>query len=178
MNSSVPSVNGIRKGSRILFSILLVILLVTADQVTKQLAVKALAPDRRIELLPGILELSYVQNRGAAFGILQNARLFFLLITAAALLVIGYILYRLPRERRFLPLHLCLCFIAAGAVGNLIDRILLVYVRDFIYFSLINFPVFNVADIYITCSTFLLFFLCVFYYKEEDFSFLNRKVGE
>ena len=175
MNSSASSVSGARKRSRILPGILLIVLLIAADQLTKQLAVAALAPDRHIELLPGILELSYVQNRGAAFGILQNARLFFLLITAFALFVIGYILFRLPPKPRYTPFHLCLCFIAAGAVGNLIDRIFLVYVRDFIYFSLIDFPVFNVADIYITCSTIFLFFLCVFYYKEEDFSFLNRK---
>ena len=64
-----------------------------------------------------------------------------------------------------------LIFIAAGAAGNLYDRITLKYVRDFIYFSLIDFPVFNVADIYVTCSVFVLAFLIFFYYKEEDLQF-------
>jgi signal peptidase II len=65
-------------------------------------------------------------------------------------------------------------FIAAGAVGNMIDRVFLGYVRDFLYFSLIDFPIFNVADIYVTCATILLILLLLFYYKEEDdFAFLS-----
>ena len=66
--------------------------------------------------------------------------------------------------------HILLTFISAGAVGNLIDRIQLGYVRDFIYFSIIDFPVFNVADIYVTVSTALLVILVLFYYREEDFN--------
>ena len=73
-------------------------------------------------------------------------------------------------------MRLCLYFIAAGAVGNLIDRAVFSYVRDFIYFSLIDFPVFNVADIYITCAAFPMVLLTMFYYREEnDFSFLSFK---
>lgn len=77
-------------------------------------------------------------------------------------------------------MRVCLDLIAAGAVGNLIDRISLSYVRDFIYFSLIDFPVFNVADMYITCATFTLLLLSLLYYKEEDdFSFLlGKNTGE
>jgi signal peptidase II len=73
-----------------------------------------------------------------------------------------------------MPMRVCLCFIAAGAVGNFIDRLLFSYVRDFIYFRLIDFPVFNVADIYITCATAILMLLALFYYKEDDdFNFLK-----
>ena len=68
--------------------------------------------------------------------------------------------------------------IAAGAAGNLYDRITLKYVRDFIYFSLIDFPVFNVADIYVTCSVFVLAFLIFFYYKEEDLQFISKSTTE
>ena len=57
----------------------------------------------------------------------------------------------------------------SGAIGNFIDRVRQGYVVDFFYFSLINFPIFNVADIYVTAAAFLLIFLCLFYYKEEDF---------
>ena len=66
-------------------------------------------------------------------------------------------------------------FIIAGALGNLIDRVFLHYVIDFLYFELINFPVFNVADCYITVSMFVLAFLMIFYYKEEDFSSIWKK---
>ena len=164
------------KSGQLPLSAALVALLVLLDQITKVISVRALYPDRHFILIPGVLELTCVQNRGAAFGILQNAQVFFLIITAAALLVIGYALVRLPADRRYLPVRICLCLIAAGAVGNLIDRLLLTYVRDFIYFSLIDFPVFNVADMYITCATFTLLFLALFYYKDEhDFDFLSLK---
>lgn len=149
--------------------------LILLDQLTKLAAVRALGSGRSIVLLPGVLQLTYVQNRGAAFGILQNARAFFFVITLAALAVIVHILRRIPDGRKYLPLRICLHLIAAGAAGNLIDRIVLSYVRDFIYFSLIDFPVFNVADIYITCATFVLLALTLFYYREEDdFAFLGR----
>ena len=82
--------------------------------------------------------------------------------------MIAYVLLKAPNKKRYIPLHLLLIVIAAGAVGNMIDRLRLNYVVDFIYFSLINFPVFNVADIYVTAATFLLFFLILFYYKEEE----------
>lgn len=154
--------------------IVLTAVLIVLDQITKKIAVRVLASGTAIPLIPGVLEFTYVQNRGAAFGILQNARPFFFVITAAALIVIGYILSRIPSGRKYIPAVLCLCAIAAGAVGNLIDRILLSYVRDFIYFSLIDFPVFNVADIYITCATIIMVLLCLFFYKEEDLAFLGK----
>ena len=160
-----------RRGG-VLRDLLLVGALVLLDQATKRAAEKALAGGRSIVLIPGVLEFSFVRNRGAAFGILQNARPFFFFITFAALFVIGYALSRLPRDRHYLPARLCLLLIASGAAGNFIDRAALSYVRDFIYFSLINFPVFNVADIYITCAAFAIVLLMVFYYREEDdFSF-------
>ena len=71
-------------------------------------------------------------------------------------------------ERKYLPLRACAVLIAAGAVGNFIDRIRLGYVVDFLYFKLIDFPIFNVADIYVTVSTALFIVLLCFYYKEED----------
>lgn len=154
--------------------LLLTAILIVIDQITKIIAVDVLADGHSIPLIKGVLQFTYVQNRGAAFGILQNALPFFVLITLAALAAITYILVRTPAGRRFLPMRLVLCFIAAGAVGNFIDRLLFSYVRDFIYFCLIDFPVFNVADIYITCATFVLLFLALFYYKEEDdFAFLK-----
>ena len=68
-----------------------------------------------------------------------------------------------------------LSLIAAGAIGNMIDRIRFDYVVDFIYFVLINFPIFNVADIYVTVSTVILVILLLFVYKEEDLSFISFK---
>ena len=166
--------SGGSRAGRILFGLPVIAILIVIDQITKVIAVNALGSGRRIPLIEGVLEFTYVQNRGAAFGILQNALPFFVIITLAALAVICYVLVRVPADRHFLPIRLCLCFIAAGAVGNFIDRLFLSYVRDFIYFCLIDFPVFNVADIYITCATAILILLMLLYYRdEEELSFLS-----
>ena len=75
----------------------------------------------------------------------------------------------MPENRRYLPLRICAVLLCAGAVGNMIDRIFRGYVVDFFYFKLIDFPVFNVADIYVTTAAVILIVLIVFLYKEEDF---------
>lgn len=153
------------------------LLLVVIDQFTKVLALQNLKGQEPITIIPDVFQLLYVENRGAAFGILQNKQWVFLIITAIVLAALIWALPRMSRERHFLPLRLCLCFIGAGAVGNMIDRIFRGYVVDFFYFKLIDFPVFNVADIYVTTSAIVLIFLIVFLYKEEDFDRLFSKKG-
>lgn len=149
-------------------------LLVLLDQATKLAAVSALKDREPFVLIPGVFQLQYLENRGAAFGLLQNARIFFLAVTLIALAAVIYVLVRLPLKRKYIVLRFLMVLIAAGAVGNMIDRVFLGYVRDFLYFSLIDFPIFNVADIYVTCATILLILLLLFYYKEEDdFAFLS-----
>ena len=163
-----------RPAVNLIIDAVIMCLLIVADQYTKALAVVMLKDKPAIPIISGILEFNYLENRGAAFGILQNALPFFVVITLAALFVICYILAHIPADRHYLPIRLCLCFIAAGAIGNFIDRLMISYVRDFIYFSLINFPVFNVADIYITCATIILMLLVLFYYRaDEDLAFLK-----
>ena len=72
-------------------------------------------------------------------------------------------------------MHIVLALVASGAAGNMIDRIHNDYVIDFIYFVIINFPIFNVADIYVTVATFIFAVLLLFYYKDNDFEFLSFK---
>ena len=119
-------------------------------------------------LIRNIFQLEYLENRGAAFGILQNQRVFFyisvLLITAAVI----WFYSKVPMGKKYLPLRICAVLIVGGAFGNCIDRIRLNYVVDFFYFKLIDFPIFNVADIYVTVAAFLLVILILVYYKEED----------
>ena len=96
------------------------------------------------------------------------------MITLFMIVFLIYVYGKLPLERRFYMLHGICIALFAGAIGNFIDRILYNYVIDFFYFSLINFPVFNVADIYVTCAMALFIILFLFYYKEAD---LNRLSG-
>ncbi len=150
-------------------------LLISLDQYTKQLAVRNLAGADRIPILRHVLYLLYIENRGAAFGSLQGAQGFFYIITTVVLLGILYVVHRLPRSRHFLPLLFVCELIFSGAVGNFIDRLRQQYVVDFIYFSPIDFPVFNVADIYVTVGCGLMIVLFLFVYKEEELGFL--KIG-
>lgn len=151
-----------------LISLLAVFGLVALDQVTKAWAVQSLAGKPGIELIPGVFELTYIENRGAAFGLFQNQRWLFLILTAVVMLAVLYCFIKLPNIKRFLPLHLLCVLVMSGAIGNMIDRLVNGYVVDFLYFSLIDFPVFNVADCYVTVSAALAFLLLLFYYKDEE----------
>lgn len=158
-------------------AVILVIVAVLIDQYTKYLAVTHLKDGPAFVLIDNVFELNYLENRGAAFGLLQNRQIFFVCV---AILIFAFILYcyvRIPKTGRYLPLRLCGILIVAGAAGNLIDRIRLGYVVDFFYFRLIDFPVFNVADIYVTVSFAVLLILIFFRYKEEELEFLGRKKG-
>ena len=154
------------------------LILIWLDQFTKHLAKTILKASGPFSLIPGVLELQYVENRGAAFGILQNRQFFFILMTVVVLAFVVLAAARLPEKTYYLPLFICLTLVAAGAVGNLIDRVVHHYVTDFIYFSLIDFPVFNVADIYVTCAAFALVLLMMFFYKDEDLELILKGRGK
>lgn len=166
----------IKKKKKLLtVDILFMILLIAVDQITKFFAVVNLKDQNPWVLWNGVFELQYLENRGAAFGILQGKKVFFVLISMIVLIAIGYILIKTPYQKKYTKLHITLVFIASGAIGNLIDRIRYDYVIDFLYFRLINFPIFNVADIYVTLSAIMLAILLLFAYKESDLEFLFWK---
>lgn len=153
---------------RALLALISFILLILFDQRTKSLAVTHLMNQEPFVIIPGVFQLRYLENRGAAFGMMQGQQTFFVVMAAIAVLAITYMYFKLPWEKRFHPLRAVGLCIAGGAVGNLIDRVMLGYVVDFFYFELIDFPIFNVADIYVTCATVVLALLILFYYKEEE----------
>lgn len=148
------------------------------DQWTKHLAVLHLAGQDALVLLPGVFELRYLENRGAAFGILQNKIWIFAILTVIYLCAAIWIYFKIPRVKKYRILHIIAVVLTAGALGNFIDRIRLGYVVDFFYFSLIDFPIFNVADIFVVISFILLAICILFVYKEEDLSFLSFKKQE
>lgn len=152
-----------------------VILLVILDQYTKFLAITHLKDQESFIIIKNIFELEYLENRGAAFGIMQNQRIFFVILTLIMVIVISYIFVISPKTQKYLPLNLCMIFVTAGAIGNLIDRLFRGFVVDFFYFSLIDFPIFNVADIYVTVTFFILLLLLFLYYKEEDLMVYSKE---
>lgn len=157
-----------KKNKRIVISALSVIVLVIIDQITKYLAVTNLKGTEGIDIIKGVFKLFYLENIGAAFGTFKGMQIVLIIFTSLLTLLILYLWYKLPEDKKFNKLRVLGVFIVAGAVGNLIDRIVNQYVVDFLYFELIDFPVFNVADCYITCGEIVLFILLIFYYKDED----------
>lgn len=164
--------SGSKKGLPIIGGAILVFILVVLDQITKWLAVTRLAGQDSYVLIPGVFELQYLENRGAAFGILQNQQWLFILLFILFLIAAIYFYVRMISIPRFVPLQMIALFVVAGGLGNIIDRIFRGFVVDFFYFSLIDFPIFNVADIYVTVSMAFLFIFILFYYKEEDLELL------
>ena len=98
-------------------------------------------------------------------GFIKDSQVFFFIATVLALIVILYFILRISLSKRFVPLVVVLSFLAGGAVGNFIDRIVRKFVVDFIYVSLIHFPVFNVADSFVTVSCVVLMVLLLFFYR-------------
>ena len=173
-----------------IFSGIAVFVLVLLDQFTKYLAVTFLKDQPAIPIIKEVFELKYLENTSAAFGMdpvsllhnifqfeifLENPQLylnvrmtFFYIFTIAMIFLFAWIFSKIPNKKRFLILDLIFIFISAGAIGNLIDRMSQQFVVDFLYFKLIDFPIFNVADIYVTCASIVLVIVGIFYYKDED----------
>ena len=98
----------------------------------------------------------------------EKSSYFFIVLTIAFVGLFVILYSRIPNKKRFLPMDIILLLFISGAIGNFIDRVRLQYVIDFFYFKLIDFPIFNVADIYVTVAAFCLIVLFLFYYKEAD----------
>lgn len=122
---------------------------VLLDRLTKAWAMGPLREAGDLPLWEGVFHFHYTENRGAAFGMFQGMGWVFIAITVLALAVVAVVLWK-TRGKTHPLLSVCLGLLASGAVGNLIDRLWLGYVVDFLYFKLINFAIFNVADACIT----------------------------
>lgn len=153
----------------VLFGPVLAAILITLDQWTKALAVDKLKDQAPFVIWDGVLEFHYHENRGAAWGIMQGKQVFFYVLTVAFCLLLFYEIYRLYKNVRYTPLIYIFTMLFSGTVGNFIDRISLQYVVDFIYVKIINFPIFNLADCYITVSVVLLMVLIFFAFSDEEF---------
>ena len=163
-----------------IITILSTAVLLFLDQIAKYLAVLHLKGQAAIPIIKNVFELQYLENQGAAFGIMQGKKTFFVIGTLIFLVIVGILYHNIPLTKRFTPIRIVAVLIIAGAIGNLIDRMIHHYVIDFFYFSLINFPIFNVADIYVTLSAIALILVIFFYYKEEDYAvfFSSKKSKE
>lgn len=164
------------KNKRVILAIVLpcvlFALLLTLDLVSKHLIDKSLGTvGASREIIHGFISFIYVHNSGAAWGIFSGRQIFLIIISiiVIALFIAFYVLrLRKFKDKISLWLSVSLGFIAGGCFGNLIDRIAFGYVRDFINFDFMNFPVFNVADICLTVGIILLFIYFIFFYSKEE----------
>ena len=172
------------------YASLIIVLLVAFDQITKLLAVLKLKGQNAIPIIKDVFELHYLENKSAAFGMdpvsllhkifnfkkfvedpqfFLNFKMTFFIILTLVFVALFVLLYsRIPSRKHYIPMDIILLLFISGAIGNFIDRVRCQYVIDFFYFKLIDFPIFNVADIYVTVAAFLLIVLLLFYYKESD----------
>ena len=132
-------------------------LVLAGDQLTKLWAARALQ-DRDIEVIPGLFSLSYTENRGIAFGMLSNGDVRWLLVAISAVATGVVIFYMLKTPARHRVLLWSLALLAAGICGNLVDRVRMGSVIDFIlfYYQTYHWPVFNIADTAITVGAVLM----------------------
>ena len=145
------------------------LILVFLDQLTKYIVTHTMALYESIPVIKDVFEIHYIRNPGTAWGLLANKQLLFRCCTILVF-IIGITVYiRCVQLSKFRDIRILLVLILAGGMGNFIDRIMWHYVIDFIYFKWINFPVFNVADIYVCISALLIIYCLLFKYKDEEF---------
>lgn len=151
-------------------AMLLLAILVVVDQVTKYIASIYLQGKDAFVLIKNVLEFRYLEggNTGAAFGILAGKTIALGVVSVLVAIVLLVIYMKLSNVEKYKGVSLALVFMIAGAMGNGMDRLVHQYVIDFIYVKAINFPIFNVADCYVTLSAVALFLLIAFDDDEEE----------
>lgn len=158
--TKVISVRCARFGVKLWIAVCFAVIL--ADQLTKLLARIYLKPVGDAPLIKGVLHLTYVENRGAAFGILSDSRWVFMLLSCVA--VGAMIIYTAVRRKTLSDMGgAALSLIIGGGIGNLIDRAVIGYVTDFINFEFIHFAVFNIADSAVCVGAVLLIIYVIFF---------------
>ena len=160
----------------VIFNLLCVAALVGADQAIKFWAVQVLEPVGSMPLIPHVVELRFVLNQGMAFSLLSGKQLFLIIATSIALILVAYGLFF--RSRGKLLQQIAFILVLAGGIGNLIDRVRLGYVVDMLDTMFMDFPVFNVADVFVVCGTICaLIYYLAFYGKYDEKHRENKTDG-
>ena len=141
-----------------IIAIIAAAVLVGIDQLTKYLALVNLKPIGSTTVVDGFLDLTFVENRGVAFGMFSGKKWFILLLTLCIVAFLVYYFVKMPRTKEYQWVRCAMVLVLAGAVGNVVD---------FFEFTFFSWPVFNVADIYVVVGVIVLAALILFVIKEE-----------
>lgn len=156
------------KSKLLVISFIAAVILIVLDQLTKDLIIKDYEVSEGKPVIKGFLELLHIKNKGSAWGMFHNKPVVPIVISAILILLILYVYSNMLKYRIYRRLRICIVCLVAGALSNMIDRIRIGSVTDFIYFKFIDFPVFNVADIYVTFSIAIMLIFLIFCYKGAD----------
>jgi len=154
----------------------IIIFVVFLDQYSKYLILTHIAPVDTYPIIPNVFHLTYAENTGAAFSLFANMQIILILITLIFIGILIFFLLKIPKTRENILINLSISFIVGGAAGNLIDRIRLDYVVDFLDFRMIKFAIFNFADMFVVCGSLLLVIGLLAnknFFENNDF----RKIG-
>ncbi len=146
------------------------------DQITKWLAVIFLQGNPSVSVIPWFIQFSYLENRGAAWGMFADNRWVFMTISTIAIIAVCvYMFVKRPKSKL---LCISLAFIVGGGIGNMIDRVLLGFVVDFLEFTFMDFPVFNVADSFVCVgAAMLMLYMTILTVKEYKDEKLAKRTG-
>ncbi len=154
--------------------VLVSLILIFSDQITKFLTLKYLKPVGSVSVIDKVLSFTYVENRGAAFGMLQNARWVFITVTIVVCIALIYYMTKKKPQDKLLKASFAL--VIAGAIGNLIDRIFRGFVVDMIEVTFVSYPVFNFADCCVVVGAVLFAIYVLFVYKEPEKEEKNDRI--
>lgn len=162
------------KGIRVFLLPMIIIALLTAiDQLTKYMVQTSLQLYESKTVIDGLLSFTYVQNKGMAWGLFQGKIPVFAIVTVIIMILSFRVLYNVVDNKRYRYVKYVVITIIAGGLGNFIDRVTLGYVVDFFEVEFVEFPVFNVADIYVTLGMFAMM-IALFVYKNEELDEILR----
>ncbi len=167
----------------VIILILFMIVLLFLDQYTKHLTTANLQVSESKKFIDGFLRFTYVRNEGASFGILQGQKVFFVLLTCIILPLMLFIYFKISgiinvyssskNKLKFSFLNIAILLVFIGAIGNFIDRLRFSYVVDFLEVEFIDFPVFNLADCYVTVGTAIVFVI-LFLLKDNELDMILK----
>ncbi|MDO9491885.1 signal peptidase II [Acetobacterium sp.] len=136
--------------------IAIILFAIFLDQYSKYLVIAHIKPIDSLPVIPGVFHLTYVENTGAAFSLFTNMQIFLIILTLVFIGVLIYFLIKIPNIKENRVINVALSFIIGGAAGNLLDRLRLDFVVDFLDFRMIKFAIFNFADVFVVCGSIIL----------------------
>ncbi|BDF58148.1 lipoprotein signal peptidase [Christensenellaceae bacterium] len=147
--------------------VLLIAAIIAGDQIVKIIVASTMAVGQSFPFIPGFVNITYVQNTGAAFSLFSSATWILAILSGVMAVIVIYILFKYKKRLDSKLFNLAMAFIAGGAIGNLIDRVAHGYVIDMLEFDFVNFAIFNVADSFVCVGAVMLGIFVIWFWDKH-----------